>query len=178
MNANIKKVLLVILAVIGIHTADSFASSSKEFETPTGDLYGYDYRHPLPADYIYRTGQTYKEEKENGKRKKEDAKTEQGIESEANQEPEAHLGTVVRNIVGQLFSSKGEEDLKESVVAVSTLVNLNNLYRTSALGRYLGEQLLGELHRARVEVIDVRKTPGLMISQENGEYSLSRDMMS
>lgn len=168
MNANISKAMQVILVVIGIYGMDSFADSYEGAKTAKSDLYRYDYHHRLPTDYIYRTGQVFKERKKDAKAKKND-------ENIGNLEIEADLAAVVRDIVVQLLGSE-EENLKEYAVAVSTFVNLNNLYRTSSLGRYLSEQLVGELHRATIDVLDVRKTPGLMISQENGEYSLSRDM--
>lgn len=169
MNANTNKVMLVILVVIGIYSVDSSAGSYEGAKTAKSDLYRYDYHHRLPTDYIYRTGQVYKEQKKAAKAKKND-------ENIGNLEIEADLATVVKDIVVQLLISEEDENLQEYAVAVSTFVNLNNLYRTSSLGRYLSEQLVGELHKAAIEVIDVRKTPGLMISQENGEYSLSRDM--
>jgi TolB-like protein len=167
MNGYINKAMLIILAAVGIYSADSFAGSSQGEKTSAGDLYRYNYHHRLPADYIYRTGQVVTDQVSKGEKKGEDKGT---------QEVEADLATLVKDIVAKLFASRGDENLKEHAVAVSTLVNLNNLYRTSSLGRYLSEQLGGELHRAGIEVVDVRKTPGLMISQENGEYSLSRDM--
>ena len=40
----------------------------------------------------------------------------------------------------------------------------------------LGEQVIGELQHAGIEVLDMRKTPGLLVHQKLGEYGLSRDM--
>lgn len=170
MNGCINKVMVIILAAIGMYSVNSFAGSPQEAKPLTGELYRYDYHHRVPTDYIYRTGKVSKEE--GGVKAKKGSPDEEIVLHES----EADLAIVVKDVVAQLFDSRGEENLKEHAVAVSTIVNLNYLYKTSSLGRYLSEQLVGELHKAGVEVVDVRKTPGLMISPENGEYSLSRDM--
>ena len=75
-----------------------------------------------------------------------------------------------------LIANASEVVADEYVVAVSTFVSLDNLYATSSLGRYLGEQLLSTLQQEGLEVIEVRKTPGLMVSPYHGEYALSRSM--
>lgn len=81
-----------------------------------------------------------------------------------------------RELVEQLLLNAHEGLAEEYVLAVTTFVNLNSLYKTSSLGRYLGEQMIGELQAAGVGVIDVRKSNGLMIREQFGEYGLSRDM--
>ena len=81
-----------------------------------------------------------------------------------------------RELVSQLLLHAAGGIVDEYVVTVNTFVNVNNLYKTSSLGRYLSEQLLGELQAAGVGVIDVRKTNTLMIRERFGEYGLSRDM--
>ena len=82
----------------------------------------------------------------------------------------------VRELGQQLLKNARESIVDDQVVTVSSFVNLDNLYQVSAFGRYIGEQLIGELQLAGVEVIDVRKTPGMMIREGKGEYALSRDM--
>ncbi len=179
MNEYIKIIVAMAAVVIGMYSANTFADSQQKTQASNGDLYKDEYIYRLPLQNIYKTGGqvTKPSEKQNkGNKAEADAETATAGELTAHQEVEADLAAFVRGIVFQLFESGGEENLKEHAVAVSTIVNLNSLYRTSSLGRYLSEQLIGELHRAGVEVVDVRKTPGLMISQENGEYSLSRDM--
>jgi TolB-like protein len=81
-----------------------------------------------------------------------------------------------RELVNQLVKNAYAEITDEYVLTVSSFVNLNNLYQTSSLGRYLGEQLIGELQTAGFGVIDIRKSNGLMIREHYGEYGLSRDM--
>lgn len=81
-----------------------------------------------------------------------------------------------RELADQLLHNAAGGIVDEYVVTVNTFVNVNNLYKTSSLGRYLSEQLLGELQAAGVGVIDVRKTNTLMVRERFGEYGLSRDM--
>ncbi|RUM89433.1 MAG: hypothetical protein DSZ23_03250 [Thermodesulfatator sp.] len=64
----------------------------------------------------------------------------------------------------------------EGPIAVATFVDLNNLYRTSPFGRYVAEQLMGELQRAGFNVVEIRKTETIMIKEKFGEYGLSRDV--
>ena len=81
-----------------------------------------------------------------------------------------------RELVRQLLQNSADGIAEEYVLTVNSFVNLNSLYKTSSLGRYLSEQMIGELQAAGVEVIDVRKTNSLMIRESFGEYGLSRDM--
>lgn len=86
------------------------------------------------------------------------------------------LRTRTRELVRQLLQNSSDGLAEEYVLTVNSFVNLNSLYKTSSLGRYLSEQMIGELQAAGVEVIDVRKTTSLMIRESFGEYGLSRDM--
>ena len=76
----------------------------------------------------------------------------------------------------QLLKNFRSEPGPDGPVAVATFVDLNNLYRTSPFGRYLAEQLMGELQRAGFNVVEIRKTESIMIKQKFGEYGLSRDV--
>ena len=71
----------------------------------------------------------------------------------------------IHTLVAELLAG-GREDIRHGyTLAVSTPVSLHNLYATSSFGRLLGERLLGELQRAGVDIVDVRKTPALLISE-------------
>ncbi len=76
----------------------------------------------------------------------------------------------------QLLKNFRSEPGPEGPIAVATFVDLNNLYRTSPFGRYLAEQLMGELQRAGFNVVEIRKTESIMIKKKFGEYGLSRDV--
>ena len=84
------------------------------------------------------------------------------------------FNTQVHDLAEQLLKNFRGDVGPEGPIAVATFVDLNDLYRTSPLGRYLAEQLMGELQRAGFTVVDVRKTNSLLIKQKYGEYSLSR----
>jgi TolB-like protein len=137
---------------------------------PAGTRFFYNYPHQVPPDYVYRTGRIF-------------APPSGGPPPPAQSaapEPAAPDGQAFRLLIGELAGrllASGEEEIADQYrLAVSTFVNLNNLYRTSALGRYLSEQLMGELQTAGVEVVELRRTPSIMMSQAHGEYALSRDM--
>jgi len=76
----------------------------------------------------------------------------------------------------QLLKNFRSEPGPDGPVAVATFVDLNHLYRTTPFGRYLAEQLMGELQRAGFNVVEIRKTESIMIKQKFGEYGLSRDV--
>ena len=82
----------------------------------------------------------------------------------------------IRELAHQLLANAREEIIDEVTVTVSTFVNLNHLYTTSGLGRYLAEQMMHELQAVGLDVVDVRMTPAMMISEGFGEYAMSRDM--
>ncbi|MGV1099929.1 FlgO family outer membrane protein [Thiovibrio sp. JS02] len=135
--------------------------------------YFYNYPHALPPDYVFRTARVFSPHNlalplpGGGKGAGgAGALPDQG----------AALKTAITQLGKALLVNAREDVVDEYVVAVSTFVNLDNLYATSSLGRYLGEQFIGELQQAGVEVVEVRKTPGMMISEHHGEYGLSRDM--
>jgi len=129
--------------------------------------YFYDYAHEVPKDYVFRTGRVF--ETEGGKDGEE-----QDTASVA--APHVDFVAVVSELAGMLLENASSDIREESVVAVTSFVNLNNLYLTSGLGRLLSELLIGELSRRGIEVVDIRKTPSILVSRFLGEYGLSRDM--
>lgn len=82
----------------------------------------------------------------------------------------------IRELARQLLANAREEIIDEFTVTVSTFVNLNHLYTTSGLGRYLSEQMMHELQLVGLDMVDVRMTPAMMVSEGFGEYAMSRDM--
>ncbi|MCK5194865.1 MAG: hypothetical protein KAQ71_13720 [Desulfobulbaceae bacterium] len=82
----------------------------------------------------------------------------------------------IRQLSHQLFDNVTEDGFNDSVVIVTTFVNLNDLYETSALGRLMSEHLMGELQKRGAEIIDARSATSLQVSEGFGEYALSRDM--
>jgi TolB-like protein len=109
----------------------------------------------------------------------------EGVAAAVNRTDETHyektdeasfLNVQVHDMAEQLIRNESQEDGPDSAVAVATFVDLNDLYRTSPFGRYLAEQLMGELQRAGYKVLEVRKTDSMMIEKRFGEYSMSRDI--
>ncbi len=86
------------------------------------------------------------------------------------------LNAQVHDLAVQLIRNFNGEVGPDSPVAVTTFVDLNNLYKTSPFGRYLAEQLMGELQRAGFRVVEVRKTDSILVKEHYGEYSLSREI--
>ncbi len=137
--------------------------------------YFYNYPHAIPPDYVFRTGRVFSPT--NMKAKGAPASANQDVTATVNVSGQGgSLAKQVRELGRQLLATSGEDVRDEYAVTVSTFVNLNNLYATSAFGRYLSEQLVTELQQQGLEVVEVRKTPGIMISKGHGEYGLSRDM--
>jgi TolB-like protein len=169
MKMLIKIMCMLSLAALVV-TGSSFAGTVyKE--------YSLDYPHPVTRDYMYRTPRVYQP----GDQKHEPAslfdflgpeKKKTLIPAEAGTE----LSLRVRELVAELLATSREPVPGELHVAVATFVNLDQLYETSAMGRYLSEQMLHELQRAGVDVVDVRMMPSMKVSQGYGEYILSRDM--
>ncbi len=86
------------------------------------------------------------------------------------------LNTQIHEIALQLLENFRDEAGPDGPVAVATFVDLNNLYRTSPFGRYIAEQLMGELQRAGFNVVEIRKADSIMVKPRYGEYGLSRDI--
>lgn len=146
-----------------------------------GRNYVYNRPHAVPPDYVYRTERILPVPKESAASwwpffsSSGDGGKEQRRTSVTDEQAERLIGAV-RNLVGQLMHSGSSYFEEEQRLTVSTFVNLNDLYRTSAFGRFLGEQMVNELRGSGLEIVDVRKTPNILIHQKYGEYGLSRDM--
>ncbi len=86
------------------------------------------------------------------------------------------FNTQIHEMAMQLLKNFRGETGPDGPIVVTTFVDLNNLYRTSPFGRYIAEQLMGELQRAGFNVVEIRKTEALMIKPRFGEYGLSREI--
>ena len=138
--------------------------------TPVYRRYFYNYPHAIPPDYVFRTARVFSP----GNMSQSVSGPAAGSAGSA--APGPGLSARINQLGQALIGNAGEPVADEYVVAVSTFVSLDNLYATSSLGRYLGEQLLSALQQAGLEVTEVRKTPGLMVSPSHGEFALSRNM--
>ncbi len=138
--------------------------------------YFYNYPHAIPADYVFRTARVFSPRNMSQSFLPGFGSGQAGGQAAGNAGQGVALQAKIDQLGKALIANAGEAVADEYVVAVSTFVSLDNLYATSSLGRYLGEQLLSTLQQAGLEVIEVRKTPGMMVSPYHGEYALSRSM--
>ena len=181
------RLLAIVLAITGAATAvlaDDGQSSDtagnggvfqeRQKPSPAYRPYFYNYPHAIPPDYVFRTGRVFSPGNMSQSGLPAFAQAGGGPTDGAGQGAALHAR--VSQMGKALIANASEVVADEYVVAVSTFVTLDNLYATSSLGRYLGEQLLSTLQQAGLEVIEVRKTPGLMVSPYHGEYALSRSM--
>ncbi len=86
------------------------------------------------------------------------------------------LNMEIHDLAAQIMRNFRNSNGANGPVAVATFVDVNNLYRTSPFGRYLAEQLMGEMQRAGFSVIELRKTGSILIKEQFGEYAISRDI--
>lgn len=144
---------------------------ARQRPTPAYRPYFYNYPHAIPPDYVFRTARVFSPQ---------NMSAGFGSGQPGGQADSAGQGAALQAKITQLgkalIANASEVVADEYVVAVSTFVSLDNLYATSSLGRFLGEQMLSTLQQAGLEVIEVRKTPGMMVSPYHGEYALSRSM--
>lgn len=91
----------------------------------------------------------------------------------------ANLHAQVRELAAGLFASLRDADPEDGDLAegliVCTFVDLKKLTRTSSLGRYVAEQLMGELQQQGYTVKELRKGTSVVVEEKRGEFGLSRD---
>ena len=87
---------------------------------------------------------------------------------------ESEIEEAVNEIANQLLSNIKTSTQKNYKIIMTSIVNLDNLSKTSTFGRVLSEALIDELHIRKFHVLDFR-TQDLIIVNKNGEFSLTRD---
>lgn len=75
----------------------------------------------------------------------------------------------------QLVAGRGGHGGQGERILLTSMVNLDNLYESSAFGRTMTESLSTCLFRYGFRVAEVRKAPSLFIRDREGELLLSRD---
>ncbi|HEX9714710.1 MAG TPA: FlgO family outer membrane protein [Desulfurivibrionaceae bacterium] len=144
--------------------------------TPAYRPYFYNYPHAIPPDYVFRTARVFSPRNMSSSVFAGFGSGQSGGPAAGSAGQGAALQAKINELGKALIANAGEVVADEYVVAVSTFVTLDNLYATSSFGRFLGEQLLSTLQQSGLEVTEVRKTPGMMVSPHHGEYALSRSM--
>jgi TolB-like protein len=172
-----KNILIVIISLIFLNACSlkNYFSSQKEtynqgFHStqPTAT-----YQHNLKHEYVITTDEVMLPK----------TQLDSTIAQPANKslllshmEPAELLNAEIK-ILAEKLIKKCTVDLTDSgAVAVSTFVNLDDLYSSSGFGRYISEQFISELHHSGAKVIELRKSTGTMIEPRHGEYVLSREM--
>jgi TolB-like protein len=177
--------LLAVVLVLGCAVPPALAEDGQPSEgakkagarpAPAYRPYFYNYPHAIPPDYVFRTSRVFSPQNLSQSAAAGFASGPPANSPADSAEQGAALHAGINELGQALMANAGEAVAEEYAVAVSTFVSLDNLYATSSLGRYLGEQLLSVLQQAGLEVIEVRKTPGLLMSPTHGEYALSRSM--
>lgn len=173
-----KNMRLWVLVAVGSLLLGARAGGA-ETQTVNYRSYTHAVPHELPNDYEYRTARVFDPPlaEKKGFFSLFSA-TKEGPPALENANPAENgiqLRLKVRELGQQLLTNL-KEPLEEETLTLATFVNLNQLYKTSSLGRYLSEQMIGEFQAAGLNVLEVRKSAGLMIREGYGEYSLSRDM--
>ncbi len=138
--------------------------------------YFYNYPHQVPPDYVYRTGRIWAPLSFIPGASRPGTVRDEKKSLPGGMSRGGELALAVKGMAAQLVSGGRDYLVDDYVVAVASFVNLGDLYQTSSLGRYLGEELMGDLARAGVGVVEIRKTPGLFLRRQGGEYGLSRDL--
>lgn len=64
----------------------------------------------------------------------------------------------------------------QKTVAVATFVDVDHFYRSATFGRYITEQLIGNLQTLGYKVVEIRAAPDMYVDFRLGEIKLSREM--
>jgi len=146
-------------------------------ECPQQKVAGHDYvynrPHAVPADYVYRTERVFPPPPGNNGKSASGEKI--GKQAATDQQAEKLLAAV-HDLVDQLMHESSAYLEEDQRLTVSTFVNLNDLYKTSEFGRFLGEEMVNKWRASGLEIIDVRKTPNILVRERFGEFGMSRDM--
>jgi len=160
-NSNMKKIVLIVIALVG--SISAFAGDKDIHQTIYQTVYqkNVTQQPSLPKtnqpfyiqqsysrDYYYKTCMA------------------------GHEQPITSVETMARNIANQLVCSE-LNPIKEPV-GVSVIVDLNKLHQTTDFGRLLSEDLISELQRKNMAVIDIRAQTFMLIN-DKGEFYLSRN---
>ena len=161
----------VLLAPLWIGAGQARAEQTP----PVYNSYTHNYPHEVPSDYVYRTERVFPPP---AKRSLFSRFTSAKKDAPAQEVVSAGMAMQerVRDLVRQLLQNPAEGVRDNYVVTVGTFVNMSQLYATSSLGRFISEQMITELQKEGVEVVEVRKTPSIMMSSNDGVFGLSTDM--
>ena len=94
-------------------------------------------------------------------------------EAEKKAEGFSQLDLAIKSLSEQILKNNNLKQTKN--IAITSIVKLDSLNKTSSFGRTISESLINELHSKKFKIIDIRANENLSINNE-GEYFLSRDI--
>ncbi len=99
----------------------------------------------------------------------------QGGEMMAYAHPLPTIFHVAEGLAAQLKANLRDDDLGNYQCIVTTIVDIDDLTRSSRFGRLLAEALGSEIFRQGGNVVEIRSGRALMVAPKNGELTLTRD---
>jgi hypothetical protein len=88
---------------------------------------------------------------------------------------DADLVEVSYDAVDELKDKLAQRAPKNSLVIVTTLLNVDNLNKTSAFGRIVSDQIASAFHKAGYQIIGMEIPIDLFMMKEDGSLQLSDD---
>jgi len=88
---------------------------------------------------------------------------------------DANLVDVSYDAVDDLQKRLTRKPAKNSLIIVTTLLNVDNLNKTSAFGRIVSDQIASAFHKAGYQIIGMELPIDLFVMQEDGTLHLSDD---
>ncbi len=85
------------------------------------------------------------------------------------------LSEQIEKLAKMLYKQLPKDSARGPII-VTTFVDLNNFYKTCPLGRLLTEELIGDLQRLGLDIIEMRRSNAIFVKQRFGEFALSRDV--
>ena len=84
-----------------------------------------------------------------------------------------YINRVTSSIAEQLGQNKDFEDIKETPIAIMSIVDMNDFKKTSPIAKRISENLIHEMHVRGYKVVDYKAMSKIEIDN-NGEYVFSR----
>lgn len=87
----------------------------------------------------------------------------------------SNIDKAIVEIANQLLVNISNNDHINQKVAITTIVSLDDLDRSSTFGRMISESLFNELHERKFKTIDLRSSELITVTKD-GEFVLTRDV--
>ncbi len=84
-----------------------------------------------------------------------------------------YINQIVGAIADQLAQNKDFKNIKDTPIAITSIVNIENLQKTDKFGNVLAENLIHEMQVRGFRVVDYKTMPTIKIGK-NGDFIFSR----